>query len=187
MAAGLFLVVGCSQSPPAETTWKPIDPAVMSTAQQKQKDHALAAKEAMFSKLMAKLKEELGKGGPAAAISVCQEEAPRIAQQVGADKGVKIGRTAVRLRNPKNQPPTWAKDLLERSDAPTFLTNSKGEFAAILPIKLQAQCLLCHGSTEQIPAEVRNALSQRYPDDQATGFKEGDLRGWFWIEVPTSK
>lgn len=188
MAAGLFLVVGCSQSPPAESSWKPIDPASMSTAQKEQKDHALAAKDAMFSQLMGKLKEELGKGGPAAAISVCQEEAPRIAQQVGADKGVKIGRTALKLRNPKNQPPAWAMDLIVRSvDAPTFLTSSKGEFAALLPIKLQKQCLLCHGSGEQIPAEARNALSQRYPNDQATGFKEGDLRGWFWVEVPTSK
>ncbi len=188
MTAGLFLVVGCSQNPPAETAWKPIDPASMSTAQKEQKDRAMAAKDAMFNQLMGKLKEELGKGGPAAAIAVCQEEAPRIAQQVGTEKAVKIGRTALKLRNPKNQPPAWAKDLIDRSvDAPTFLTNTKGEFAALLPIKLQAQCLVCHGSGEQIPVEVRNALTQRYPNDQATGFKEGDLRGWFWVEIPTSK
>jgi len=29
-------------------------------------------------------------------------------------------------------------------------------------------------------------LAAKYPMDQATGFKEGDLRGWFWIEVPPS-
>jgi len=188
LTAGLFLVAGCSQSPRADTSWKPIDPASMSTGQKEQKDRAMTAKDAMFTQLMSKLNQELGKGGPAIAISVCQDEAPRIAQQVGADKGVKIGRTALKLRNSKNQPPGWAKDLLERSAAePAFLANANGEFAALLPIKLQAQCLLCHGAREQIPAEVRIALSQRYPNDQATDFKEGDLRGWFWIEVPASK
>jgi hypothetical protein len=91
----------------------------------------------------------------------------------------------LKLRNPQNQPPAWAQDLFDRSVAePTFLENKHGEFAALLPIKLQAQCLLCHGSGEQVPANVKNALAQRYPNDQATGFKEGDLRGWFWIEVP---
>ena len=105
----------------------------------------MAAKDAMFSQLMGRLKEELGKGDPAGAIAVCQVEAPRIAQQVAKDKGVKIGRTALKLRNPQNQPPAWAKDLIDRSVAePTFLDNKHGEFAALLPIKLQAQCLLCH-------------------------------------------
>jgi hypothetical protein len=28
------------------------------------------------------------------------------------------------------------------------------------------------------------ALAARYPDDRATGFAPGDLRGWFWVEVP---
>lgn len=37
----------------------------------------MAAKDAMFSQLMGKLKEELGKGDPASAIAVCQVEAPR--------------------------------------------------------------------------------------------------------------
>jgi hypothetical protein len=35
-----------------------------------------------------------------------------------------------------------------------------------------------------IPDEVKQTLAKEYPDDQATGFEEGDLRGWFWIEVP---
>jgi Protein of unknown function (DUF3365) len=179
---GSLFAVGCSS--PQEASWKTIDPTTMSTSQMQQKDRAMTAKDAMFNQLMGKLKEELGKGDPAGAIAVCQEEAPRIAQQVAKDKGVKIGRTALKLRNPQNQPPAWAKDLIDRSVAePTFLENKQGEFAALLPIKLQAQCLLCHGSGEQIPAGVKNALTQRYPKDQATGFKEGDLRGWFWIEV----
>jgi len=31
---------------------------------------------------------------------------------------------------------------------------------------------------------VREQLSTHYPDDAATGYQAGDLRGWFWVEVP---
>jgi hypothetical protein len=43
---------------------------------------------------------------------------------------------------------------------------------------------MCHGSPESIPAVVKEALSEQYPEDQAIGFEAGSLRGWFWIEVP---
>jgi hypothetical protein len=42
----------------------------------------------------------------------------------------------------------------------------------------------CHGGEEDLPREVVGALAEGYPQDQATGFSEGELRGWFWIEVP---
>jgi len=45
-------------------------------------------------------------------------------------------------------------------------------------------CVVCHGDPAQIPDAVLAALAARYPDDRATGFAEGDLRGWFWVEVP---
>lgn len=31
---------------------------------------------------------------------------------------------------------------------------------------------------------VRAALMDRYPVDRAIGFTEGEIRGWFWVEVP---
>jgi hypothetical protein len=45
---------------------------------------------------------------------------------------------------------------------------------------------MCHGPREMIADEVQTALSAHYPEDRAVGFSEGDLRGWFWIEVPLS-
>ena len=52
---------------------------------------------------------------------------------------------------------------------------------------LKVQCLACHGLKEQISPEVQAQLDRLYPEDQATGFNEGDLRGWFWVNVPTPK
>jgi hypothetical protein len=70
-----------------------------------------------------------------------------------------------------------------KTDTPQFVKLSNGHSAALLPIKLQAQCLMCHGPEEQIVPEIKAQLAKLYPDDRATGFEEGELRGWFWIDL----
>lgn len=116
---------------------------------------------------------------------MCQQEAPKIANDVSEEQGLRIGRTGVRLRNPNNAAPQWATGLTQaNTDTPTFATLSNGHAAALLPIKLQAQCVMCHGPKEQLAPVIQEQLSKLYPDDQATGFREGDLRGWFWIDLP---
>jgi hypothetical protein len=45
------------------------------------------------------------------------------------------------------------------------------------PITVQPQCVMCHGSTEQIPQEVKTMLNTHYPFDRATGYQAGELRG----------
>lgn len=151
-----------------------------------QKQAMLAAKDALFQKLSGRLMQAMSKQGPAAAIEVCQKEASKIAAEVSDAAGLRIGRTGVRLRNQTNVPPEWAKPLTEqRVDTPTFVTLSNGDAAALLPIKLKGQCTMCHGPEEQIAPVISDQLAKLYPDDRATGFKEGDLRGWFWVEKPS--
>ncbi|TWU04807.1 c-type heme family protein [Stieleria varia] len=151
------------------------------------KARMLAAKDALFTKLSGKLMDAMASEGPAAAIAVCQQEAPAIAKTVGEEQGLLIGRTGVRLRNQSNVAPSWAAEMVrDRVDTPTFVTLDNGHSAALLPIKLQAQCLMCHGPQEDILPEIKEQLTRLYPDDQATGFKEGELRGWFWIDLAAS-
>ena len=50
------------------------------------------------------------------------------------------------------------------------------------PITTAPMCLTCHGN--ELSAEVRGALAEHYPADQATGFAAGDLRGVFWVTLP---
>ncbi|MFO0866191.1 MAG: DUF3365 domain-containing protein [Gemmataceae bacterium] len=184
LVAWLLGTAGCSQGPATDESWKPVASDSLTASQKTQKEEAIAAKETMFKRLMAKLMKELS-SGPAHAIGVCQDEAPRIAREVGTENRVRIGRTALKLRNANNQAPEWAKGLVEKRIAePTFLANGRGDFAALLPIRLQPPCLLCHGDHSGMSGEVLDALAKRYPNDQATGFREGDLRGWFWVEVP---
>ncbi len=98
--------------------------------------------------------------------------------------GVEIGRTSHRLRNPANVAPSWADAYVaDHVEDPTYLAGPNGELGALLPIRLRAECQMCHGGTEEIDGDVMAALAEHYPDDQATGFAEGDLRGWFWVEA----
>lgn len=151
---------------------------------EEQKTTMLAAKDALFEKLSGRLMEVVGKDGPVAAIGVCKSEATQIAKTIGEQEGVKIGRTSLKLRNPNNTPPEWAESLINAErDQPAFVTLSDGRAAALLPIKLKAQCLMCHGQVDEIPQEIKTQLATLYPSDNATGFNEGDLRGWFWVET----
>jgi hypothetical protein len=155
------------------------------TNRRQQQHVAVAAREALFQRLQARLAEVLPEAGPVEAIEVCKSDAPRLAEQVGQEYGVVIGRTSHRLRNPDNAPRPWARSLVElRPEEPEFIGLSNDRLGALLPIRLNEACLLCHGPREQIPDDVQTALATHYPHDQATGFREGELRGWFWIEVP---
>jgi len=136
---------------------------------------------------MAELVEAIDNGDPAATIEVCRSAAPRITREVSTATGVRLGRTSHRLRNPVNTPPEWARTVLAVApETPQLLRGPSGELAALTPIRLKPACEICHGPREAIDDAVISRLAELYPEDQATGFVAGDLRGWFWFEVPAS-
>jgi rubrerythrin len=165
--------------------WEEVEAKSLDEHQKAQRDAALAAREALFGSLFAELLTAMEEGGPTAAIDVCATRAPAIAADVAAERGVRIGRTSFKLRNPTNTPPVWADLALDdRPDEPMYFADRSGRLGSLTPIRLAASCLQCHGANDDIAPATRVALARRYPDDQATGFSEGDLRGWFWIEAP---
>ena len=165
--------------------WAELETDSLGEAQSAQRDAATAAQQALFGSLFAELSKAMGDGGPPAVIDVCATRAPAIAKEVSAERGVRIGRTSFKLRNPKNTPPVWAVLALDdRPEEPMYFADRSGRLGSLTPIRLAASCLQCHGSADDIAPATRTALSRLYEDDQATGFTEGDLRGWFWVEVP---
>lgn len=146
---------------------------------------ATAAKDALAGTLMEELKGEIATGGPTGAVGICRDLAPMIADDVADVYGVAIGRTSHRLRNALNAPPLWAEGFVEEQIREgVFLEGPEGELGVMLPITVAPPCLACHGPAETMDEGVLAALAESYPNDRATGFAEGDLRGWFWIEVP---
>lgn len=125
--------------------------------------------------------------GPVEAIGDCQLEAPRIAADLSVD-GVLVGRSSHRLRNPDNAGPDWVTSVIDSyladavNVAPRLVDRPNGRVGYVEPIMIQPMCLVCHGET--LSPELAARLGELYPEDQATGFREYELRGVFWAEFP---
>ena len=146
-----------------------------------------------FSKLVSELRKGMKAGGPVAALAVCKVEAPKIAADVSASTGWQVGRTSLKLRNPANKPDQWELAVLEkfqaRADAgenPRDMIYSeivqmdgRPVFRMMKGIPTGGVCLTCHGNA--IKPEVAARLVELYPQDQATGFTKGQLRGAFTL------
>ena len=194
VVVGCLTVTGCSRQPEPVAQAEVIAPAVdwltieaidMTATQRTQQELAVAATNALMSELLGELEAALASGGGPAGIQTCREKAPEIAAHVSQQFGLKIGRTSHRLRSPNNTPPAWAQlQVANQVTEPTYLAGSGGQFAALLPIRLKAECQMCHGPAEAIDEDIQRAIATFYPNDQAVGFTEGDLRGWIWVEVP---
>ena len=147
-----------------------------------------------FAKLSGALGEVIAKNGPSGALSVCREKAPQIAQEVGKAHGVTLRRATLKPRNPKNAADEVEKAALEAFASalakkevpkPQVITNADGSQSFLAPIVLgNPLCLQCHGTPEKdISRETLAAIQKLYPDDQATGFQLGDLRGLWRVTL----
>jgi hypothetical protein len=160
-------------------------PAPVSESEMARAAAALAPlKKELRSALMGALRE----GGPERAIEVCRLRAPEIARLTSTGDAV-LGRTSHRLRNPENAPKAWMSGLLEEYLAnpddrePRAVRLAPGVIGYAEPIRMKGLCMRCHG--DRIEPEVRARLETLYPEDEATGFKRGELRGMFWVELQT--
>ncbi len=155
---------------------------------------------ALGARLKARLQEAMQEGGPAAALGVCAEVAQPITEDFRGELGFYVGRTALKLRNHSNAPDDYVEEWMSRAasqstaDAPLEPATKVEEFIdgdRLLhywqPIYVAAQCLPCHGPADQIDPQVAALLAERYPEDQATGFQQGDFRGSFVAQVPLPK
>ncbi len=165
----------------------PVDPLVA-----KSRD----AVKSLGGALKGRLEEAMQQGGPVNALGVCNIEASGIADKVSKEKGVKVSRVSEKNRNPNNAADGWKKAVLENFAArydkgealdkmefsETVTVNGKKEFRYMKPIGVQSACLDCHG--KEIKPDVQAKLKTLYPNDKATGYKTGDLRGAFVVVIP---
>ena len=141
--------------------------------------------------LRRELTHALAQGGPAFAIKACHIDVVGLTRRMSGRAGIPAGRTSDRLRNPANAPPAWAAPLVAASGVKRLARGTDGfvvdldrSLGVLRPILHQRMCDSCHGPADRIDPAVQAMLAVRYPGDRATGFVEGQLRGWFWVEVP---
>lgn len=156
-------------------------------------DKSKAAIGEFFGNLKGQLQAGMKEGGPVNAIKVCNTVAPALAEEASTKHNMKIARTSLKTRNANNAPDAWETKVLnsfeerkakgESLDTMAFSevveSNGKKEFRFMKAIPVGEVCLKCHG--ENIDPAVKAKLGELYPNDKATGYKLGDLRGAFTV------
>jgi hypothetical protein len=136
--------------------------------------------------LKPQLKQAMTEGGPTRAIEVCASVAPKIANSLSAESGWLVKRVSLKSRNASRaQPDKWERAVLLQFDTrqaagETPADINYGETLHVQYRYMQAQgveplCLACHG--QDLSQPVRTTLEQYYPDDWATGYSLGQVRG----------
>ena len=165
--------------------WVMLEESSMSEAQQRQLNQAIQAQKDASNVLLGTVKDSMKSSGPSPTVALCSSAAPGIIATVSQARGLRLGRTSHKLRNPANVAPVWAKKHVAAGKARSLrVLNQDGRLGVLNPIMVKPPCLNCHGDPATFFAGLNATLAQHYPLDAAVGFKNGDLRGWFWFEVP---
>ena len=146
-------------------------------------------------KLLAALQEEIAKSGPEGAIPICRDMAPKMAGEISQQTGWKIKRVSLKTRNDvRATPDAWEKAALEDFDKraaagepPAQLEKGEqvgNEYRFVKALPVQPLCLQCHGPADQISSAVKSVLGQHYPNDHATGYSVGQIRGAICVRKP---
>ncbi len=170
----------------------PVAPRVLEPVPPPLADKVKAAEGAMTTlqqRLFLRLSEELARGGPASAVTVCRDEAQALTAEVAREQGLEVGRTSHKLRNPKNAPRPWvapyvaAAEGKQAAEVKPVVVDLGDRVGVLKPIPMGALCVQCHGAADALSPDVARGLKASYPRDAAVGFAPGDLRGFFWAEV----
>jgi hypothetical protein len=165
------------------------------SCRQNQSDQEIIEKGAAISgqllkALMTELNTEIQKNGVPAAIDYCSLHAIPITDSISRAEEVEISRVSHRYRNPSNAANNKEIEMIERyisqqskgEELLPQVVTEKGQKIYYGPILLAAPlCLKCHGPYNEIDADVKSVLNEKYPSDLAVDFNLNEVRGMFKI------
>lgn len=161
-------------------------------------EQASGAIQEFATTLRGALMQAMQEGGPIEAVEVCNKVAPEIAATLSEQHQFAIGRTSLRVRNPDNMPDAWETQVLKQfesrlaggeaiaeiSFSEVVDTEQGLQWRMMKAIPTEQACLACHGVS--IAEPIQAIVDRYYPDDQATGFSVGQIRGAFTVSRPVS-
>ncbi|MFH1764633.1 MAG: DUF3365 domain-containing protein [Gemmatimonadota bacterium] len=148
--------------------------------------------------LVGRITGALEEGGLSQALELCSTEAIPLTRMVEAGLGgsLSLKRTSFRYRNPDNAPDEgdeaallfFERAIQEQGQAPASFVQraSLGEVRYYRPLFVGEVCLGCHGDAEFFDPQLLRVLSERYPEDLATGYEAGAFRGLVRVSMPVS-
>ena len=145
-----------------------------------------------FKTMSGHLKSALETGGVSNAVKYCNLAAEPLVDSLAKAYDVQIKRTSHKLRNTNNKPTKQEIIVMEQ-----YLSNPNLRTPQIdttsntvhyySPILIMDNCLKCHGVlNKDVLASDYAIIKELYPNDQAVGFKLGDLRGIWSLEFSSS-
>jgi hypothetical protein len=187
-------LTACKPAPEAVPTTAPgLPPDVEAAALER--GQAIASQ--AFALLSTNLVRAIREQGITNALAYCSERAYPLTALVANTNQVRLQRVTHRPRNPINDVSRAELAVLRefqlalgRGEKPRPLVRAGANDNVVFysPIVLtNPLCLQCHGAvgTDIQPATVA-LLARLYPQDQATGFRLGELRGMWRIELPAA-
>ncbi|WP_397581087.1 DUF3365 domain-containing protein [Sphingorhabdus sp.] len=162
-------------------------------------ERSTVAADLFQSRLQTALKSALQNGGPTAAVNVCAEVAPAIAAEVSAETGVELRRISLRPRNPgantqgelRQRLTSLGEAPVDAAGKPSMINWVEGKGTDATHNSMRAiimkdePCAMCHGTA--VAADVRAAIAELYPDDAATGYRAGEMRGAILAKIILSR
>lgn len=187
-AALAILAAGCAQPEPG-----PASPSEAARVRPLGRERAHLLQHRLRGELLAALEA----GGPAGAVRVCRERAEALAREVGegGTPAVDLKRVTRKPRVPGHGPDEWEAQALEwfegrqaqegrlPEDWVQRLTEGGLRYRYYLPIVMGPACLGCHGTPDQMSDTVKAVLASLYPEDRATAYQGGELRGLVRVEI----
>lgn len=142
---------------------------------------------------MDKISEKYSEGGYEAAAEFCSMNAYPLTDSLANEYKIFLKRVSNKNRNPENTPSDLEKQILDAYEYSVEQGDELGSNVQFIrpgdtilfnkPIQITSElCLNCHGKASQISEEVQTVLKQEYPNDKATGYKLGDLRGMWSLK-----
>ena len=145
-----------------------------------------------------KLKNAIQNGGVENAISFCNLNAMPLIDSLSSKFSTEIRRVSLKVRNPNDHPDNLEREILEAyayqwKDSIPLQTNvqalEEGKYLFTKPILIDnTLCLGCHGTPENgLLKQTADFIKLKYPNDKATGYQIGDLRGIWSITILKKK
>jgi len=105
--------------------------------------------------------------------------------------GYQLRQVSSKYRNPKNKPDKFEEKALAEFEKDKNLSEYKGVdnindqkvLRYLIPLHIEEACLKCHSAKETIP----EIIQEDYPEDKATDYVFGDLRGAISVAVPIDR
>lgn len=183
----LFILFSCKSDKSSVTESKQFDR--LSSEEVLEQGKQIAA--TSFKALSAQLKTAIKKDGLQSAVKYCQTNALKITDSLSNNYNVNIKRTSEKFRNSENKPNSNELSVLLKYQndknngyimEPFVEKVNDAEFNFYSPIIINDLCLKCHGIVgETLLKEDRLYIKEFYPQDLATGYQKGDLRGMWSI------